>query len=149
MSNNVKEKQKNDAPKGKSNIKPKTAPKAVAKTTKPAAAPKTPPTAKAADNKSSDKPIKTPSTQPDKKSTVKERIIKMLSREDGATDAELVKEFDWKGNHVARGRRSHLAKEFKEKKKGIMIGKFTRTPSGDTAYKIEKLDEPVEQKKAA
>ncbi len=87
--------------------------------------------------------------KPDKKPKVKQRIIDMLNRPDGATDAELVKAFDWKGNHVARGRRCTLAKEFEKKKLGIMINKFTRTPSGDTAYKIEKIEEAAEAKKAA
>lgn len=145
MNTTIKEKPTNDAPKGQSNVKPKIAPKAKAETKKPAAAPKAPVKEKAAETKPSDTPI----TKPDKKVTVKERIIKLLSRDDGATDAELVKEFGWKGNHVARGRRCNLAKEFEKKKLGIMIGKFTRTPSGDTAYKIEKIEGAAEEKKAA
>ncbi len=147
MSNTPKAKPVNDAPKGTLNIKPKVAPKAEAKTTKPAAAPKAPPKAKAAVTTSSDTPIKTPSTQPDTKSTVKQRIIEMLSRDDGATDAELVEKFGWKGNHVSRGRRSTLAKDLK--KEGKMIDKFMRTPSGKTAYKIIKIESDAEEKKAA
>lgn len=131
---NTTAKTKTDTPK----VKPKITPKAKVEKAKPEAI-KAPPKTSAPK----------PSAKPDKKASVKQRIIDMLSREDGATDAELVKEFDWKGNHVARGRRCNLAKEFEKKKLGILIGKFTRTPSGDTAYKIEKIDGAAEDKKAA
>ena len=133
-------KNKDAAPK----VTPKITPKAKVETNKPTVAPKQPPKAEAANPK----PAQAIS-QPDKKASMKQRVIDMLSRPDGATDAELVAEFKWKGNHVARGRRSTLGSEFKAKKQGMIIGKFTRTPSGDTAYKIEKLEAQAEEKKAA
>lgn len=137
-----------------SKVKPKIVPKAKTEKAKPAAAPAPQTEAvKPKPEQAAAKPDKAsaakPAAKPEAKPNIKQRIIDMLNRADGATDAELVKEFGWKGNHVARGRRCNLAKEFKEKNKGILIGKFTRTPSGDTAYKIEKIEEAAEEKKAA
>ena len=42
-----------------------------------------------------------------------------------------------------------MNKECKEKKTSMMIGKFTRTPSGITAYKIETIDEKEQTQKPA
>ncbi len=83
-----------------------------------------------------------------RKSDVKERFINMLQRPDGATDAEMVAEFGWKGTHVSRGRRSNLAKEMATKNSPYLISKFTRTPSGETAYKIEAKEEEKTQESA-
>lgn len=82
-----------------------------------------------------------PKAEPTKKVTKKQQMIDMLKRPDGATDTEMVKSFNWKGKHVARGQRSSLGKEYRDKNAGLMICKFTRTPSGDTAYKIEPIEE--------
>lgn len=148
MSNTVTQKTKTDAPKGQPSAKDKVAPKAAVAPKKQATAPQKPKAAKEAETKPAATAAQAPSATPEKKSTTKSRIIELLSRKDGVTDAEMVKEFGWKGNHVARGRRSTLAKEFRDKKTGQIIGKFTRTPSGDTAYKIEKA-EPEADKQAA
>lgn len=114
-------------------VKPKA--KTQAKTEKPKTAEKKPqPKAKA-------------EKQP-RKSDVKERFINMLKRPDGATDAEMVAEFGWKGPHVSRGRRSNLAKEMATKNSPYLISKFTRTPSGETAYKIEAKEEEKAQEAA-
>lgn len=140
MSNTVKEKTKTDAPNGQPSAKPKIVPKAKVTATKPTTAPKKPKTAKEADVKPAATTAQKPSATPEKKQTAKSRIMELLSRPDGVTDAEMVKEFGWCGNHTARSRRSTLAKQFREKKTGQIIGKFTRTPSGDTAYKIENIE---------
>ncbi len=126
----------------KTQTKPKVAPKQPDLKKDEAVKPKTaPPTTVEAKKPEADKP----KAEPAKKVTNKQRMIDMLNRPDGATDAELVKAFSWKGNHVARGQRSTLAKEYREKKTGLMLCKFTRTPSGDTAYKIEPIEEEKPQ----
>ena len=90
-------------------------------------------------SKTQTKPKVAPKKPDPKKVTKKQQMIDMLKRPDGATDAEMVKAFNWKGKHVARGQRSILAKEYRDKNMAFMISKFTRTPSGDIAYKIEPI----------
>ena len=127
----------------------KPSPKQPVKAEKPktAAQPKTPDTNQA--DKSKPAEAKKPAEQPKvKKKGVSDRIIEMLNREDGATDAELVEAFSWKGPHVARGWRATRNKKFREQKLNKKIVGFTRK-DGKTAYKIDTIEDQPEAGKNA